>query len=428
MKLDEECQEMLSGKQGRLVKGAMEFLVKLGKAYDARDMVDIVFGQVRVILDRWSEGTLPRNSPAYFLSEEAFQEAIALGVKIKASGISGHEAIDIEEYEALQIGKKDQLKYRRQTELETKLGLICIRSCDPYLNVGIDAPPLGAHMVSMESSAIPYYNSVMGARLNRDGIAAFLAVLTGKYPRFGFHLNENRKPTELVKVKAKLRNYTDYGILGLLAGEMIDHRVGAFSMEEDPGPYEQTQLCSGLTSGGPVTMYHILGITPEARSDSSLIPDQYNNNYEITDADLNRVSKEYSGKGDNIDFVALGCPSHDVFWLKRIAEMLKGRTVKHGTRLWVLATAFAREAARDRGFDKWITEAGGNIIYGTCPLKSAGIPGAAHAHKNPDYSIGNMATDSIRIARESGLSLRANKTLFGEPERCIDAAVSGIWR
>jgi predicted aconitase len=428
MKLDEECQEMLGGSQGRLVKGAMEFLVRLGEAYGADDMVDVVFGQVRVILDRWSELALPENSPAKFLSEEAFQEAIELGVRIRASGISGHEAIDFEECDVLQIDEQDQLKYRRQTELERDLGLICIRSCDPYLNVGIDAPPLGAHMVSMESSAIPYYNSVMGARLNRDGIAAFLAVLTGKYPRFGYHLDENRRPTELVKVKAKLRNHTDYGVLGLLTGERIGHKVSAFSMDEDPGPYEQVQLSSGISSGGPVAMYHILGITPEARSDSTLIPDRYDNTYEISQEDIARVYQRYSAKGEKVDFVTLGCPSHDVFWLKRIAEMLKGRTVKKGVQLWVLATSFAREAARERGFDKWITEAGGAIICGTCPLKSAGIPGPAHAHKNPDYSIGNLATDSIRMAHDSGLVLRAKKLLFGEPERCIDAAVSGNWR
>ena len=44
MNLDKECKEMLSGEQGRLVKGAMEFLINLGEAYDAKEMVDIVFG------------------------------------------------------------------------------------------------------------------------------------------------------------------------------------------------------------------------------------------------------------------------------------------------------------------------------------------------------------------------------------------------
>jgi predicted aconitase len=199
-------------------------------------------------------------------------------------------------------------------------------------------------------------------------------------------------------------------------------------MDENPGPYEHVQLCSGISSGGPVALYHILGITPETRlADSALIPDRYSNTIEITDEDLKRVYDKYSGKGEKVDFVTLGCPSHDVFWLKRIAEMLKGRKVKNGVNLWVLATPFARDAAKDRGFDKWINDAGGHIICGTCPLKSAGIPGPVHTFSNPEYSIGNLATDSIKMAHDSGLTLRARKLLLGEPEKCIDAAVKGVW-
>jgi len=429
MNLDRECKEMLSGKQGRLVKGAMEFLIKLGEAYDAQDMVDIIFGKAYVILDRWGLGNLPKDSPANFLSEEAFREAVELGVKIKASGISGHEAIDFENCEACQISKKEQQRLRKQDQLERALGLISVPSCDPYLNVGIDGPTLGSHMVSVESSAIPYYNSVLGARLNRDGIAAFLAVLTGKYPRFGYHLDENRKPSELIIVKAKLRNYIDYGVLGIIVGEKVGPKVSAFSMNDNPGPYDLVQLGSGLSSGGPVALYHILGITPEARlPDSSFFPVRYSNIYEITNEDLKRVYDKYSGKGELVDFIVLGCPYHDVFWLKRVAEMLKGKKVKNGVKLWILATPFARSAAKEGGFDKWITDAGGNIICGTCPLVSAGKPGPVYTFRHPEYSIGILATDSIKMAHYSGLLLRAQKCLLGEPERCIDAAVKGVWR
>ena len=86
------------------------------------------------------------------------------------------------------------------------------------------------------------------------------------------------------------------------------------------------------------------------------------NDYEITDEDMKQVYDKYSGKGEKVDFVSLGCPSHDVFWLKRVAEMLKGRKIKEGVTLWIQATPFSREAAKERCFDKWITDAGGKII------------------------------------------------------------------
>lgn len=429
MNLDEECKEMLSGKHGRLVKGAMEFLIKLGEAYYAQDMVDIDFGFVYATPDLWGAESLPEDSPANFLSEEAFREAVELGVKVKASGISGLGPIDFEECGALQISKKEQRRLKKQDELERALGLIFVPSCDPYLNVGTDSPSLGSHMVSVESSAIPYYNSVLGARLNRDGIAAFLAVLTGKYPRFGYHLDENRKSSELIIVKAKLRNYIDYGVLGLIVGEKVGPKVSAFSMNENPAPYELVHLGSGLSSGGPVALYHILGITPEARfPDSSFFPVRYSNIYEITNEDLKRIYDKYSGKEELVDFIVLGCPYHDVFWLKRIAEMLKGQKVKNGVKLWIQATPLARSAAKAGGFDKWITDAGGNIICGTCPVMSAGKPGPVYTFRHPKYSIGTLATDSIKMAHYSGMILRAQKCLLGEPERCIDAAVKGVWR
>ena len=107
--------------------------------------------------------------------------------------------------------------------------------------------------------------------------------------------------------------------------------------------------------------------------------------------------------------------------------MMKGRKIKEGVKFWIQATPFSREAAKERRFDKWITDAGGKIICGTCPLKSAGVPGPSHTFTNPEYSIGNLATDSIKMAHESGLTLRAKKLLLEEPERCIDAAVKGVW-
>lgn len=425
MILDDQCERMLSGKDGRLVQGAMEFLVNLGKAFEAKDMVNIDFAFVYTAPDILHA----RNKPLDFLSLNAFQEAIALGVKVRVPTISGIGPIDFDCCEFLQIPEQTAERLKQQIEMNKALGLIYLPTCDPYLIAGTSVAPLGSHMASIESSAIPYYNSVLGARCNQDGIAAFFAALTGKYPRFGYHLDENRRPSRLVTVRAKLKSYIDYGILGLLVGERIGPEVAAFMMNENPRPYELVHLGSGLASGGPVTMYHILGVTPEARTfDGVLNRANLRQVHEITDEDIRQVYAKYSGKDEPVDFVALGCPYYDVFELKKIAQLLKGRRIKKGVSLWVHADPLAKATAEASGFAQDITEAGGKIICGTCPQISAGKPGPAYTFAHPEYTIGNLVTDSIKQAHYSGLILRAQKCLLGETDRCIEAAVRGTWR
>ena len=64
--------------------------------------------------------------------------------------------------------------------------------------------PEGTYIASMETAAIIYFNSVLGARTNRCGYFVLYAALTGKYPKIGYLLDENRKGTHLVSVEAKL--------------------------------------------------------------------------------------------------------------------------------------------------------------------------------------------------------------------------------
>lgn len=425
MVLDDECKEMLSGKFGRLVKGAMEFLVKLGRAYQATDMVNIDFGFVYTTADFLTS----KDSSLNFLTMESLQEAIDLGVKVRTPSISGLGALDCDCCDLLQIPEEAEERLMHQIELDKALGLMFIPSCDPYLIINTHVASLGCHMVSVESSAIPYYNSVLGARCNRNGIAAFFAALTGKYPRFGYHLTENRRPSHLFIVKAKLQNYIDYGVLGLIAGEKVGPEVGAFIINENPMPYELVHFGSGLSSGGPVTMYHIIGITPEARYiEGGIKHIGLNNIHEITDDDIRRVYNKHSGKDEAVNFVILGCPYYDVFELKRVADLMKGKKIRDHVSLWIHVDPLAKATAETSGFAKYIYDAGGHIICGTCPQLSAGIPGPTYTFTHPEYSIGTIATDSIKQAHYSGLILRARKCLIGEVERCIEAAIRGTWR
>ena len=78
----------------------------------------------------------------------------------------------------------------------------------------------------MESSAVIYINSVLGARTNAEGReSAGAAMLTGKIPNWGFHLEENRGGTHQVELDIDVRTVSDWGLLGYYIGEIVQDRI-----------------------------------------------------------------------------------------------------------------------------------------------------------------------------------------------------------
>ena len=83
-------------------------------------------------------------------------------------------------------------------------GIKILKTCTPYL-VG-NVPKQGEHCAWMESSAVVYCNSVLGARTNTEGReSTSAAMLTGKIPDWGFHRDEHRRGTHLIEVEVDSR-------------------------------------------------------------------------------------------------------------------------------------------------------------------------------------------------------------------------------
>ena len=66
-------------------------------------------------------------------------------------------------------------------------------------------PHLGEHVAWGDTGTVIYANSVFGARSNfESGPAALAAAITGRTPAYGFHLDEHRRGSFTVELKAKL--------------------------------------------------------------------------------------------------------------------------------------------------------------------------------------------------------------------------------
>ena len=103
-------------------------------------------------------------------------------------------------------------------------GINMFATCTPY-QVG-NVPVKGEHCAWMESSAVVYCNSVLGARTNTEGKESTgAAALTGRIPYWGYHIPENRRGTHLVEVDVEVDDIMDWGLLGYWIGEIVQEEI-----------------------------------------------------------------------------------------------------------------------------------------------------------------------------------------------------------
>ena len=188
MDLTLEERDMLEGKFGKAAKKSMEILTTLGEIFDAENLVAVNSVQIAgVSYANLGEAGLE------FLSEMANDGKVRVLTTLNPAGM------DRENWEALGIDKEFAKNQNRAIDAFARMGIITTCSCTPYL-IG-NTPHFGQHLAWAESSAVCYANSVIGARTNREGgPSALAAAITGKTPRYGYHLEENRHGEVLIDI------------------------------------------------------------------------------------------------------------------------------------------------------------------------------------------------------------------------------------
>ena len=82
-------------------------------------------------------------------------------------------------------------------------------------------PPVrGEHLAMGDTGVVIYSNSVQGARSNFEGGPSALAAgLTGRTPRYGYHLDAHRAGTRHFELGIEPRDLADWGALGGIVGK-----------------------------------------------------------------------------------------------------------------------------------------------------------------------------------------------------------------
>jgi hypothetical protein len=316
MDLTLEEQAMLEGKQGRAAQKAMQILTALGTIYGAKRMIPVKSVQISgVSYDNLGEAGLE------FLTEMADG-----GGKTRVLTTLNPAGMDIENWQALGISAEFARNQQRVIEAFTRMGVIPTCTCTPYLAGNL--PGMGDAIAWAESSAVCYANSVLGARTNREGgPSALAAALTGVTPEYGFHLDQNRQPGVVFEVETVVSGTAAFGALGMVIGQAMERMKGK------PVPHirgiraatleELKSFCASIATYGGAALFHMEGITPEAKRFIEL-----EKIVKITSVELNQAADGMKSETEAVDFVSLGCPHLSLEEIARIAELVKGRKVK----------------------------------------------------------------------------------------------------
>ncbi|MCS7314240.1 MAG: aconitase X catalytic domain-containing protein [Bryobacterales bacterium] len=412
MELTAEQRAILEGGRGPYLAQCMRWLVEWGEALGARRLVRCDNTHVLLCVPNLvARGASPRTLEAFAEGlREACRHAVAPGcVATVHTLFLTLDPLDVPENDPEQVRVQREI-----AAMAVRAGYLTTFTCAPYL-VG-NVPIKGEICAWTESSAVVYANSILGARTVRHGNeSAIAASLLGLVPEFGVLLDENRRGTLRVEVRAELRHPTDWGALGYFTGKIAGLGVPVFEGLRRPSQDEAKQLCAALATSGGVSMFHIAGVTPEAPSLEAAfggrVPEQ---KIVFTEADLRATYDSLrNATGDEIEAVILGCPHASLREIWRVAHWLEGKRVAPGVRLWINAARVSRSAAQDMGLLGIIESAGGLILCDTCPT-------------NMRIACRRLVTDGFKQAHYARSMIGA-EVIVASTEACLRAAVAGRW-
>jgi len=380
---DEEA--ILAGEEGETRARMLEILVALGKVYGAERLIPIVSAQVSgasyKTIGRWGLEWLQ-----------------GLDARVSVPTVLNPVGMDRSRWREMGITPEFARVQEEVLDAYRRLGVTMECTCTPYY---LYMTRYGDHLAWSESSAVAYANSVIGARTNREGgPSALAAAIIGKTPEYGLHLVRERAPRVVIRVEDgdRLSDAAHFGALGYLAGRLVGSRIPLIEGIRPKKDFLKA-LGAAMAASGAVALFHVKGITPEARVFS--YPAEGLEVISIKYDEVSAAMEEIP-----VDAVALGCPHCSPDELSRIAELLAGKKV----RIPVFVFAARDVAARHSEEVATIEESGAHVFADTCMVVSPAMErfSAIMVNSGKAYAyIPNMCGAAARL---------------GTTEECIEVA------
>ena len=417
MLLNEEQQAILAGSKGETMAKVMRTMIQYGEIFGAQRMVPVTSKYNHLV----TSFGLKAMTAVYELMDKIIDAGVTSSQKFTVDPRPLDKNVPAN---LLQKAIFNLAMYTKQDEYEAqlkKLGLLDDKSftCTCYMDEVGNKPAYGEVLSWAESSAVVYANSVLGARCNRNsGIIDIMGSIVGYVPEFGLLTDEGRKAKWVVRINTEKKPEAQLlgSAIGMKVMEDVPYVIG---LDKWLGNELDDAACTYLkdfgaatASNGAVGLYHIDGLTPEAKEFGEQLILEGAEEYVIDDAELERVKASYpviwKNKNAKPKLCFMGCPHMSLeqlkTWTVRVEEGLKAA----GNKKVVIPTVFTASPSVLEAFEA--TEfaarlkATGVITSYICPLMymnnplCKSMPVITSSNKLRTYTSARYYTDDEILA------------------------------
>ena len=402
MKLTPEEQAILAGSRGEAARRALEYQIEVGRFWGAQRLVPVTNVHMMGDIEVMGDGGLE-----YLRAHQG---------RCSVPTTTNARCVDFAHCDRLGQDRGEVAKERELIQCLRRMDVVTTDTCINYQTVY--QPHLGEHVAWGDTGTVIYANSVFGARSNfESGPAALAAAITGRTPEYGFHLDQHRRGTFAVELKATLEDLADWGAVGKIVGESHQDyfAVPVFhGYHRIPTADELKHLGAALASYGSMGMFHFVGVTPEApRSVSG-----FSENLVIGEEQIASVYGKYSlGNGD-ARLVVFSGPQQSLLEMKRLAALFESRKVNAGSSCFLTTNNAVLAQSRALGYAQTLEDAGVTILEGVCFYILQNLSPMREANRWT-----NMVSNSAKIVNIIGAH-RFN-TILRRTADCVEIACSG---
>jgi predicted aconitase len=222
----------------------------------------------------------------------------------------------------------------------------------------------------------------------------------------------------LIDIPERLMQSDDfYPVLGNLIGKASLDKIPVIDgLAVKPDEDQLKAFGAAAASSGGVAMFHMVGITPEARTlEQAFHGKTPVKTMDVTIDSLIESRRELTHTDSNqLHMVVLGSPHFSLAEYKRLALMLQGKKKHPDVKFLVTSSRAMTQLADKAGFLKPLESFGAQITVDTCILTSPMLPA----------EIQNLMTNSAKFAYYAP-GLLGRKIAFGSLEDCVNSAVAG---
>lgn len=410
MPLTLSCRDraMLDGEHGPAVKMAMSILVRMAEVAGADELLDIAGAHIDSTVYIGDAGL------------EFAERLASLGAKVAVPTTLNVSGLDEHNWREWAVPPDWAAKAYRQMAAYQSMGTIPTWTCAPYQTEM--RPSFGQQIAWGESNAIVFANSVIGARTERyPDLFDICCAITGRAPATGLHLAENRAGQlllRLVDVPPALQESDEfYPVLGHFVGKAARDRIPVIDgLAAKPTEDQLKALGAASASSGAVALFHLVGITPEARTLEAAFQGRAPaETIEVKMDALRQARKELTHADDEqLDMVVLGSPHFSLAEFKRLAPLVAGKRAHPKVKFLVTSSRAMTLLAKQAGLLEPLQAFGCQLTVDTCILTTPMLP--------PEIKF--LMTNSAKFAYYTPGLLNRQIT-FGSLADCVRSAIEG---